>query len=106
MKTVKHYEPIPCPENDRTAAALHSEMTLRMVLLTACAKPPSTASANRKNAMTIRAEAVALLGVLFVAGHATYGQYTLSLCHIDSLYEQAIGWVRAPARKRKPASAS
>ena len=102
MKTVKHYEPIPCPENDRTAITVHSELAVRLAMLADRAEKPSTAPADRKSVMAMREQAVALLGVLFITGHTNYGQYTLSLCHIDSLYEQAVGVVRAPARKRKP----
>lgn len=103
MKTVKHYKPIPCPENDRTAAVVHAEMVEAMALLTACASTPSTAPANRESALTARERAVALLNVLFLAKHVGYGAFILSLCHIDSLYEQAVGVVRATARKRKTA---
>lgn len=112
MKTVKHYEPIPRPhESDRTAVAVHSELSVLLAMMAdrtvePCSSTAAPAAPARESIMALREQAVALLGILFRTGHAGYGQYTLTLCHIDSMYEQAIGAVRAPARKRKAASAS
>jgi len=101
MKTVKHYRPIPRPENDRTAGVAHDLLTESLTALAGLADQPRKDAARREQAMRERERAVGPLTVLHLAGAITTGQFTLTLCHIDALMLVAIGDYRAPAPRQK-----